>query len=352
MIELLTNGNNVVLTSKRRIGKTDLISHLFAQQEIQEEYLGIYVDAYPTGNLSELIEAFGKAVTDALKPKGRGAIEKFVEMLTSLRSEISLDFQGMPVWGVGLGPSVKPEITLDEIFHYLNAAKIPCIVAIDEFQQITNYPNGSRVEALLRSYVQHSPNTRFIFAGSDRHLMAEMFTSGARPFFQSATLLGLAPIPKDRYLEFCQRLFEAYGKRLAPEVVDNVYERFRGITLYMHKVLNEVFLLTPKDGLGTIEDVEIAICKLIDNGHEGYSTLFNQLSERQRELLLAIARDVEAHEINSANFIRRHKLASQSAVASTTKLLLEKDLITREDSTYTIYDQIFGLWLRRKILKL
>ncbi|MCC8118213.1 MAG: ATPase [Bacteroidales bacterium] len=352
LVDLLTNGNNVVLTSQRRVGKTDLISHLFAQKEISEDYLTIYVDAYPTRNLSEFIIAFGKAVTDALMPRGKAAIDKFVMMLSSLRAELSLDFQGLPVWSVGLGPGVKPEITLDEIFKYLNSSKIPCIVAIDEFQQITNYPDGDRIEALMRSYVQRSPDTQFIFAGSNRHLITEMFTSGARPFFQSATLLGLPLIPKEKYLTFCTQLFESYGKHLAPEVIDTVYERFRGITLYMHKVLNEIFITTSKGETAQLGEVDQAIEKLIRDGHEGYSTLYNQLSERQRELLLAIARDGEAKEINSAAFIRRHKLTSQSAVASTTKLLLEKDLITRDGNTYTIYDQIFGLWLRRSILSL
>ena len=115
---------------------------------------------------------FGKAIIDELRPKGRSAWEKFLIALSSLRSEISFDINGDPVWGIGIGNIVNPEITLDEIFSYLNQADKPCLVAIDEFQQITNYADN-RIEALLRTYIQRCTNAHFIFSGSHRHLMAE-----------------------------------------------------------------------------------------------------------------------------------------------------------------------------------
>ncbi len=99
----------------------------------------------------------------------------------SVQKSLSIS-NGAPVWGIGIGNIVNPEITLDEIFSYLNQADKPCLVAIDEFQQITNYADN-RIEALLRTYIQRCTNAHFIFSGSHCHLMAEMFTSPARPFF-------------------------------------------------------------------------------------------------------------------------------------------------------------------------
>ena len=77
---------------------------------------------------------------------------------------------------------------LDEIFHYLAVSDKPCIVAIDEFQQVAQYPEKN-AEALLRTYVQHCNKAHFIFAGSQRYLMGEMFISPARPFYQSVSIL-------------------------------------------------------------------------------------------------------------------------------------------------------------------
>ena len=140
--EMLTNENNMALISPRRIGKTELIHHCFAQPVIQKDYYTFIIDIYSTNSVSDLVNMFGKAIIDALRPKGRSAWEKFLMALSSLRSEISFDINGAPVWGIGIGNIVNPEITLDEIFSYLNQADKPCLVAIDEFQQITNYADN------------------------------------------------------------------------------------------------------------------------------------------------------------------------------------------------------------------
>lgn len=176
IIEMLTNENNMALISPRRIGKTELIHHCFNQQVIKDNYYTFIIDIYSTNSISDLVNMFGKAIIDTLRPKGRGAWEKFLQILSSLRSEISFDINGLPVWGVGIGTLTNPEITLDEIFTYLNEADKPCLVAIDEFQQINNY-GDKRIEALLRTYIQRCTNAHFIFSGSHRHIMGEMFSS-------------------------------------------------------------------------------------------------------------------------------------------------------------------------------
>ncbi|MCC8039083.1 MAG: ATP-binding protein [Bacteroidales bacterium] len=352
LIRLVENGNNVVLTSHRRVGKTDLIQHLFAQSAVKDQFIPIYVDAYPTRNLSEFISVLGRAVTEALKPRGKKAVDAFIGMLTSLRSEITFDANGMPSWGLGIGKGVTPEVTLDEIFRYLNSSDVPCLVAIDEFQQVTTFPKGSQVEALLRSYVQQSPYTRFIFSGSERHLMAEMFTSASRPFFQSATLYGLPLLPKEVYARFCKKLFERGMKQTDTDVVSKVYDLFGGVTLYMHKVMNQLYDATPAQGTAQAEDINMAVQRILDRSNDAYTAIFYQLSERQRALILAMAKEGEAREIGSQKFIQTHNLPPQSTLSGVVKQLLDRDLITRENQVYTIYDRFFSLWVRNKILHL
>jgi hypothetical protein len=66
---------------------------------------------------------------------------------------------------------------------------------IDEFQQVAEYQEEG-AEALLRSYIQFLPNTGFIFSGSRQHLMAEMFLSAKRPFYQSTQIMSISAIDK------------------------------------------------------------------------------------------------------------------------------------------------------------
>lgn len=346
---LLMNENNVALISPRRLGKTDLIWHVLEDEEIKRDYYRFVVDIYSTKNLADFVNMLGKAVVDELRPKGRGAWERFIQVVSSLRSEITFDMDGMPVWGIGLGTIDNPVITLDEIFTYLNRADKPCIVAIDEFQQITRYEEDS-VEATLRTYVQRCTNAHFIFSGSHRHLMDGMFTSPTRPFYQAVTIINLQPLDLEVYTDFCVEKFEKAGKHIEKGVVELIYERFEGMTSYMHRILNVLYSRTEVGETCTPQMVDEAVDFLIRLSSDTYESLFYQMPEKQRILFLAIARDGKASELMGGKFLKRHKLNSASSVSAALKGLLDKDFVTVDRNVYSVYDQFFALWLKFKRL--
>ena len=347
--ELLVNENNIALISPRRIGKTDLIWHVFDDPVIQKNYHCFIVDIYATKNLGDFVNMLGKALVDELRPKGRKAWEKFVNMVASLRSEILFDISGLPVWGVGLGSIKNPTVTLDEIFSYLSKADKPCLVAIDEFQQITRYGDET-IEATIRTYVQRCTNAHFIFSGSQRHMMNGMFTSPSRPFYQAVTIINLQPLDLDVYTDFCVNKFEKAGKHLDKAVVALLYERFEAVTSYMHRVMNVLFSRTDTGATCDVSMVDEAVEFIIRLSSDTYESLFYQMPEKQRSLFLAIAREGKAKEVTSGAFIKRNKLNSASSVSSALKGLLDKDFITEDKNVYSVYDQFFALWLKFKDL--
>lgn len=344
---LLCNENNVALISPRRLGKTDLIWHIFNNETFQRDYYCFVVDIYATKSLNDFVNMFGKAVIDTLRPKGKKVWEKFISMVSSLRSEISFDMNGMPVWSVGLGTINNPAVTLNEIFSYLDNADKPCIVAIDEFQQIVRYEDET-IEAIIRTYVQRCTNAHFIFSGSQRHLMNEMFTSPARPFYQSVTIINLQPLALDVYTDFCVSKFEQAGKCIERDVVRILYERFDAVTSYMHRILNVLFSKTNKGEICNVIMVDEAIDLIIRLSFDTYESLFYQMPEKQRMLFLAIAREGRVKEITGGTFVRKHKLISSSSVNSALKGLLEKDFVTMDKNMYYVYDHFFVLWLKFK----
>lgn len=345
--DLLLNENNIALISPRRLGKTDLIWHVFDDKDIRKDYHCFVVDIYATKNLSDFVNMLGKAVVDELRPKGKKAWEKFINVVSSLRPEISFDMNGMPVWSVGLGAIDNPSITLDEIFTYLNDADKPCLVAIDEFQQITRYDDPT-IEATIRTYVQRCTNAHFIFSGSQRHMMNGMFTSPSRPFYQAVTVINLQPLDLEVYTDFCVDKFEQVGKHLDKEVVALLYERFEAVTSYMHRILNVLYSRTEAGNTCIPDMVDDAIEFIIRLSSDTYESLFYQMPEKQRLLFLAISREGKASEVTGGKFIKKHKLNSASSISAALKGLLEKDFITMDKNVYSVYDQFIVLWLRFK----
>lgn len=348
--ELLTNENNIALISPRRIGKTELIHHCFEQPEIKDKYYTFVIDIYSTNSVSDLVNMFGKAIIDELRPLGRKVWEKFINIVSSIRSEISFDINGQPSWGLGIGEIKNPEVTLDEIFAYLNNADKPCLVAIDEFQQIINY-DDKRMEALLRTYVQRCVNAHFIFSGSHRHLMGEIFTSPARPFYQSVVLMNLKPLPLDKYREFAIDKFEERGKTLDPQVADEVYSRFDGITSYMQRIMNVLFLKTQEGSTCTTAMIDDAIDYNLDIASDTYESMLRQMPEKQRAVFIAISAEGTAKSVRSGAFAKKYHLPSPSSVNSAIKGLLEKDFITQSGDAYVVYDKFFDLWIQRNVIR-
>lgn len=348
LVRMLTNGNNIALISPRRLGKTDLIRHCFEQPEIKDNYHTFIIDIYATKGLNDLVNVLGKSILDSLKGKGRSAWEMFLNTVVSLRSDISFDITGNPVWGVGIGAIHNPATTLDEIFHYLSTADRHCLVAIDEFQQITHYDDGDNIEAALRTYIQRCSNANFIFSGSHRHLMGEMFTSASRPFYQSVTVFNLKPLSLEKYKEFVESKFKSAGKDVEDGVVETLYSRFDSVTSYMQKVMNYLFQITREGETCTVPMIDEAINYILDVSSDTYESILYQMPEKQRNVFLAIGRDKEAKALSGGTFAKRHHLPSPSAVVSGVKGLLEKDFITENKGVYTIYDKFFQLWIERE----
>ena len=348
LTNLLTNGNNIALISPRRVGKTDLMRHCFQQKSIKDNYHCFLIDIYATNSFHDFVSVFGKSILDTLKSKGRKAWESFLNALLSIRSEISFDINGNPVWGLGVGAMVPPQTTLDEIFTYLRTAEKHCMVAIDEFQQILYYNDNKNVEAALRTQIQQCSNANFIFAGSQRHLMSEMFLSPSRPFYQSVVPMSLGAIPMDRYWAFAEPQFAKNGNRkISYEVVASVYQRFEGITANVQRIMNMLYMLTPKGEVCTTEMIDKAIDTYLQLSSAYYEELLRQMPEKQRNVFLAIAAEGQVKGISSGKFVRKYNLPSTSSVVSAVKGLLEKDFITQNDSVYSIYDRFFQLWIEK-----
>lgn len=348
IIRQLTNGSNMAILSPRRMGKTGLIKHCFAQSVMKRNYYTFYVDIYATNSLRELVFKLGKGIFETLKPKGKKIIDNFFALITSLRPAFKLDsITGEPVFDIGIGGIEEPSFTIEEIFSYLEKADKPCVVAIDEFQQIAKYPEQN-VEALLRTYVQRAANSNFIFAGSQRHLMQNIFLTSSRPFYQSVSFMCLNPIDEAPYTTFILKHFNKNGKKIANDVPHYVYQLFEGHTWYIQHIFKELYTLTGKKETCTIAMAKEAIKDKADSFEPLFMETLSMFNERQKELLFAIAKEGKATAIMSREFIKKHGLYSAASVQSAARQLLGKEMLTSENNIYQVYDRFFALWLQKE----
>lgn len=306
IMRALHNERNVALISPRRIGKTGLIHHAFAQ--ITNEHPDIrcfYMDINATRNLQQFVELFAKTFSITVSNE-------------------------------------QKEESLKHVLDYLKDSDKRIYVAIDEFQQISDYPEKN-VEALLRSHIQFIPNVVFVFAGSKQHIMAEMFTSAKRPFYQSSQMLSLSPIDKKVYCEFANNLMEKKCMKLSADVFGYVYDIVDGQTWYVQHILNRLYDIGGEIDIRLVNDT---IMTSVMEQEVAFLNYYESLTYNQSQLLLAIARDKAVESVLSQDFIHRHGLPASSSVSLALKALIEREFVYKYNGKFIIYDRFFAIWLR------
>lgn len=345
LISALKNGRNITLISPRKIGKTGLINHVFYQIKVEnKDAICIYVDIFSTKNLQEFVELLCKTVIEDALEREKSFANKVLDFFKGLRPTISPDLMtGMPTVSVNVVPA-QAEYTLKSVFSHLNGLGKPVYMAIDEFQQITEYPETG-TEALLRSYIQFIHHVNFIFSGSKKHLMEEMFCAPNRPFYQSTQLMDLEPLQEDVYYDFANKFFEAKKGSFSQQVFHDIYQRFDGYTWYLQAILNRLYEQGKK--VETDKQAVEAILFHVNALAPHYQMLASFLTDNQFSLLKAIARAELVEQPLSNEFIKRYELPSTSSVKSALSVLVNKDLVYQTTKGYIIYDRFLGLWLKR-----
>ena len=163
----------------------------------------IYVDLFHTRTTEDFVNALAKELIKFPEQSSFG--KKIWDFIKRFRPIFSFDnLTGAPQVSFSYQLEGEEQQNLQHILKFLDEQPEQIIIALDEFQQVTEYPG--RFEALFRSYIQNLHNIRFIFSGSRQTLMAEMFLSPKRPLFSQTVNVSLDRIPEESYLPFIKKL--------------------------------------------------------------------------------------------------------------------------------------------------
>lgn len=347
--QYITDGINITLFAIRRIGKTGLIHHVFYTHRNSKSTVCIYLDILSTTNLTEFTNKIATAVYNRFPPN-KTLGKKIMELFQRFRPVISFDeLSGSPSLSLTMETLAQKQNTIGQIFQFLDQQNIKVVFAIDEFQQILEYPEKN-TEAILRTYIQQLKNTSFIFCGSNQKMMHEIFNSAKRPFFASCSNLNLGYISEKHYRKFIQKKFNNAERKITDDCLDFICNWTKLHTFYTQYFCYTLFALNKKEN--TLEDAKLVasnILKLNENTFFQYRAL---LTEMQWSLLSAIAKEGKVYQPNSKKFIQSYKLGTPSSVSRSLDSLLKKEIIfynsAVEKPYYEVYDKYLMRWIQLK----
>lgn len=348
LIKNALNGINTTLLSIRRMGKTGLLHHTLGMLHQRKKGIGIYVDIFDTENFRDLTNRIATAVLQTF-PEKHPFWKKAIDMLKNLRPVITYDeMTGLPEVTLDHSQPKQYEYSLQSILSFLEKQNKLIVIAIDEFQQITKYPEKN-TEAILRTQIQQLKNVKFIFSGSSAHLLSEMFHHAKRPFFSSTQTLELNEINEQEYRSFIEAKFKEHKRKINQQAIAYILDFTRRHTYYTQALCNRVFAGGERDIRE--EHVRAEAHELLVQNEPVFFQYRNMLTPNQWAMLRSIAREGRMVKPNSKEIMNRYKLGPSSIIQRSMEALLEKEMIfskeTNEGKYYCVYDCFLSRWLAR-----
>ena len=343
------NGIDTTLISPRRMGKTGLILRFFEFVKDNTDIETIYVDIYPTRSLSDFITALAEAVLLRF-PEKTSIGQRFLRFIKGFRPLIGYDaLSGQPQIQLNYHSENDKEYTLQRLLQFLDDQKANIVLAFDEFQQISEYAEKN-VEAQLRTLIQPLKNIRFIFCGSKKTMMVDMFSSAKRPFYASTRFLSLDKIPDELYADFIRNTFVKHKQVIDDEVIEHVLEWTKGHTFYTQSLCNTLFSLG-QDHV-TIEHFRMACMGLLKQNEPVYFQYRQLLTKAQWNYLIAVAKEQAVEQRTAQRFLSEHQLGTPANSRRISHSLIDKELLlettTKTETSLQVYDVFFSRWLERE----
>lgn len=264
LIKNIESGHHTLLLAPRRYGKTSLVVNTLRQLKLPyveiNFYLALSAKSVEKKILVGVQELLGKVIK---KPE---QILKSVQFfLQTAKKRWTLGFKG--VLELEISPDDGEDNAPDNVLtalklieHILHKKQQRAIIFIDEIQEIYTLHHGKQLQGAIREFAQISKRLVFIFSGSNRRMLQQMFDDRSMPLYELCDRVILDRISPQAYGKYLNKVAEKTWKRpLEPEVLQKIIElsechpkRIYNICYYLWRSCQE------KSCPPKVEDVESA----------------------------------------------------------------------------------------------
>lgn len=336
LISDIESGQNVVLISQRRYGKSSMVNKAINEMHIKSIRLDLEL-------ISDEIDFANTFVKKALILK---PFEKFKGYLKALKIQPSIQYN--PATGdVNVSFSAEANdktavltesLELPEIIAKEQKKRI--VVVFDEFQEIRRI--SGNLEKKMRGVFQTHQNVSYIFIGSQESMIRDIFQEKKNPFYKFGRQKLLKCIPKIELENFVLKRFNSVGTN-ASELVKELLLFTDYHPYYTQQLCHELYIIQDKGVLkkGLIRK---AIENIITEHNADYKRWWNGLDNTERKIVIGISEGYE--NITSKDFIQKYGIRTASTAGSASGRLIDKGIIVRKDQdNIAIEDPFWKEWI-------
>lgn len=341
----VTSGQNLVIQGERRIGKTSLvkatISAMRGWSMVYADFMGVRSVPDVCNRLADALARFDSSDT---------FLRKVFAALLHLRPVATVDaMTGLPTITVDTRASADPA-SVNTVMNALEThvrGRKTCVV-FDEFQDILEIGDGDQVLSLMRSRIQFMSRTAFVFLGSARNRMLDIFMSPKSPFYKSAALFDVGMIPDDDFYAFAVERFASGRRKLPRALFDRILSLVARTSGDVQELCDAIWQVSGRGDTLTDEHFERGLQQIFHREGAAYSTFVKPLTDIQFRVLRALAAEGGRHPSANA-FLEKARVTNVTSVKRSLVALEKSGLIYLCDGEWKFVSPFFREWIRRRI---
>ncbi len=348
LLRVMENAGRAFLFAERRLGKTSLIKVALSKLPARK-FIPVYIDLWPTDSDASFLTTVAGAISSSLHTSVEKALETAKQLFSHLRPSLTVNGYGKPALTFGVVPSARLEPELEEVLkapEKIARKGKTVVIVFDEFQQILSYGRDD-IERRLRSVIQHQKNVAYVFMGSRKHMIREIFLKGSRPLYRSAAQFPIGPIHEADWIPFIQERFRRHNVTISPAKIHAIMELTQGHPFYTQHLCYHLWEQCRPTQDITDDLIGEALNTLLEKENSTFTVQWESLTPNQQRLLNALAAEEQGARVFSADFLERHRLGPASSAQRSIRSLIDKDLVDQENGSFIITDRFFRLWIRR-----
>ena len=349
----MRNGQNVVVYAPRRYGKSSLVLRA-SQVALADDVLVAYCDLMKSPTKERFAAALANTIFENIASPVGQVIERATSVFRSLRvkptmevdpgtSSLRFSFEALRRRPRDIDETIEKLLELPQ--EIANERGRRAVLILDEFQEIVKldatFPN------LMRAVFQTQPEVGHVYLGSKRHVMDKIFNDRNEPFWRAAKRLELGMIAPAKFAPFVRERFGSTDKGITDDALELLLGATGGHPYGTQQLAYTTWELVPTGHFAHPRDVEAALTKVLRGEHNHFSKIWDEATEHQRLLMLALA--VEPSGLYSGDYHARHGLVSSSHVQRAASTLMKEEIVGRDEhGVHSIIEPFFAVWLTRE----
>lgn len=348
LLSHVKSGQNVLIYGDRKIGKTSLLIKLMHQ--LSKGWIVLYVDLWGIKTTEDLCVRFLRVLEKIQTFKAK--ITKWLNLIKSLRPTLSVDEQGSPALSYSMIPRHQ-EGALEEAMNLLQkiVGNKRTLVIFDEFQEIGLFDKKSdnfELKGKLRSLIQFHKNISYIYCGSIRHIILDMFDNKNEPFYESALKFPLGNIPLADFLPYLKKKFHQFKRRISETIVGSIYNFADAVPNNIQQLCYFIFNASAENQEIDARTVSDGLSQLLDAENPRFLELYHTLPRSQQLVLKILSLNTQTIPLFSQEVVLTYGLKSTQEISDAIKGLINKNILFKdEQATYQFKTIWFKYWVKR-----